>query len=396
MSRLAEAVVEGEENVKNFTPAKMILVVGLAIAGMIGLFVVKRLMAVEPPPKRALTRTIPLALGDLQPGTKIQSEHIGMGPWPADLVKDDMILSKEGLIGRTVKGAISRANPFKGRDLYAFGQLPPLVVTDGYQAMTIRAANNTAILDGLIKSGDHVDVHFTLNAQTTDPRVLKLGGMSMTLFRGVRVLVVNNDFVQSKLHAAQNSVTLEIPEKDANILLLASGKGELSLSFTRGTEGVATVALSDSDRATLEEILNLPPEEKPVPPTPQPPPPPPVMTRVYRRSNQVLNSFDPKTNQPLWNGTGYTGYGAGNGNPWPFGDNNTNGGNGAPNNGTAAPSTAPAAVPPGVPSSALPNTWPAPYGAPTYANPNFANPGYGPVPGYGPQYPAGPWVSRRF
>lgn len=399
---------------KNFTPAKMILVVGLAIAGMIGLFVVKRLMAVEPPPKRALTRTIPLALGDLQPGTLIKSEHIGMGPWPTEFVKDDMILSKEGLIGRIVKTPITRANPFRGRDLYAFGELPPLVVTDGYQAMTIRAANNTAILDGLIKPGNHVDIHFTLSALATDPRVTKLGGMTMTLFRGVRVLALNRDFVQAPLHTTQNSVTVEIPEKDANILLLASGKGELSLSFTRGNEGVATVAVSDADRATLEEILNLPPEPKPEPPAPPPPPPPaPTVTRVYRKSTHAVNAFDAKTNEPL--GNGYNGYGSGFGygyggsyanggnNDWPYG-NNANGnrannaynGNVNPNPANTNPNYNPGAVPPGVPS-----TWSAPNYGPNYGPPGYGAPGagpnsYGPGPGYAPQqYPIGPRLSRR-
>ena len=280
-----------------------------------------RLMAVEPPPKKALTRTIPLALADLPPGTLITKEHIGMGPWPADDVKGDVLLSATAPVGRVVKDGIKAATPIHGKSLYAFGELPPLKVSDGYQAVTVKSVDNAHMLNGLVKPGDHVDIKFTLKEMLTDPRVQKLGGLTMTLFRGVRVLAINRDFVQAPLSAAQNSVTVEVHENDANLLLLAAAKGELTLTYTENHSGKAAVAMEDSDRATLEQLLRL----EPLPPPPAPPKlDPPQVTDVYRRSGrQVLYFRDGyPSNGAYPPGYNPNGNGAGGANGWNYGNGN--------------------------------------------------------------------------
>ncbi len=356
---------------KSLTPAKLMILMVVLFACLIGAFIVKRLTAVEPVVKKATMRNIPLALADLPAGTVIKREHIGLGPWPTKEVVDDVMVSAPGIIGRIVKNGIKGVMPIRGSQLYAFGELPPLKVSDKYQAVTFKLTNNAAILDGLIKPGDFADIHFTLTTMLDDPRVKKLGGVSMTLFRGVRVIAINQNFVQAPVLTSQNSVTVEVPAESANLLLVAAGKGDLTLTYTKNDEGISTVAINDADRATLEELLSLPPI--PEPPAPPPPPQPlrldpALTTMIYRRSGRSANYF--RDNQPAQG-------------PYPSGyDNSINNLYGPGSNPTinnAPINNAPINNGPGY-NGPVNNYGPGNYGpgynAPGYNGPGYNGPGY--------------------
>lgn len=310
---------------RNLTPAKLVMLVFVALGLIIVAYVAKTLTAREAPPPRVTTRIVPMLTGDVLPGTVITAKMLGKGPWPAEDIKDDVLLSDTGIIDRVARMPMKAAEPIHGRALYQHGELPPIKVSDGYKAATIFIRNDAGLMNGLIKPGDHVDVSFTPTAPPGDPRWNKIGAMNVTLFKGVRVLAINRDFVQTPIQATGNSVTLEISDKDIALLRLAADKGELSLSYTSDTSGSATVSVENPDRATLEELLNLPPLPAPPPPPPPPPAPPALddpsrnTTQVYRRAGVQVNSF--YNGQPAsffdwgqWYGTqnpGYGGYGRG-------------------------------------------------------------------------------------
>jgi pilus assembly protein CpaB len=280
--------------VKNLTPAKLVMLVFVAMGAIIFLYVAKTLLAKEAPPPRIPPRMIPMATGDLMPGTVITEKHLGQGPWPASDLRDDVLLSNAGIVGRVVKEPIKAATPIHGKALYSHGQLPPLKVSDGFRAVTIRIKNGASLMEGLLRPGDHVDLIFTPAPMADDPRYAKIGGLAITLFKGVTVLAVNRDFVQNPLLAGGNSATLEIAEREVPLLLLAQEKGEIALSYTPQHGGFATVKPADPDRPTLEEILSLPPlPEPPAPPPPPPAPPEPNRnsTHIYRRSMMSVNGF---------------------------------------------------------------------------------------------------------
>lgn len=275
---------------KNLTPAKLVMLVFVAMGGMIVLYVVKTLTAREVPPPVNTTRVVPMLVGDLEPGTVITDRHLGRGPWPGNEIKDDVLLSEAGIIGRVVKVPMEAATPIHGNDLYAHGELPPLSVSQGFRAVTVSIREQAAIMNGLIKPGDFVDIQFTPNDLNDDPRYELVGGLSIKLFKGVRVLALNRDFVQTPIQATQNSVTLEIADEDTGILELCSRKGELTLQFTKTGDGRATVQVKDPNRPTLEEILQLPPvPEEPEPPAP--PEPDRFTSRIYRQSGMNTVRF---------------------------------------------------------------------------------------------------------
>lgn len=243
------------------TPAKVTMMMLMAVGGLIGLYVIKGLFAVE---KKADPRprsvTIPLAAGYLAPGTKITDTHIGLGPFPERELKEDHLRSSRVIVGRIVKEAIKPGDPIRGSQLYEPGENAPLEVAAGKQAVSISVKESSEMVDGLIRPGDYVDVYFRLDTQRTvglDDRLIRLGGVSMTLFKGVKVLALNKGFRQSTPLPTGNSVTLELTAAQTNVLLVAQPNGSISFSYNPNGEGDGQVALSNSDRATLWEILGL-------------------------------------------------------------------------------------------------------------------------------------------
>lgn len=242
------------------TPAKVTMLMLVAVASLIGLYVVKGLFATTKPVERPRIVTIPMATGQLTAGTKITDTHIGMGPWPEKELTRDMLRTTRVIIGRVVKETLKAGEPLKGSQLYEPGENAPLQVADGKQAIAINVKNSADIVDGLVKPGNFVDVHFAIDATASgaiDPRMTKLGGISMTLIKGVQVLALNKNFRQGPVLATGNSVTLELAKEQVNVLLVSQAHGTISLTYNADGQGDGGIALNNSDRATLWEVLGL-------------------------------------------------------------------------------------------------------------------------------------------
>ncbi len=276
------------------TPAKVTMLMLVAVGGLIGMYVIKGLFAVEKKVVRSQTVNLPLATAYLAPGTRITDTHVGLGPFLVKELKEDHLRSARVTVGRVVKKAIQPGNAIRGSDLYEPGENSPLEVGEGKHAISITVKNPTEMLDGLIKPGDYVDVHFTLNPQNAgglDERLVKLGGVSMTLLKGVKVLAVNKGFRQSPVLPTGNSITLELEPSQTNVLLVAQPRGTISFSFTPDGEGTGGIALNNADRATLWEIMGLrkpvqKPEVKPEEPEK------PFITETFRGAGGTSLQWD--------------------------------------------------------------------------------------------------------
>jgi pilus assembly protein CpaB len=181
--------------VKKLTPAKLIVMMMVAMGLLVALYIGKQLLAKEPP-RRVASRAVPMLVGDLDVGTVISEHHLGMGPWLGKDITGDVLLGRTAIIGRVVKRPMKGAEPIRGSDLFPMNELPPLTVSDGYRATTIHLTDNAAVMNGLLRPGDHVDIEFTpTNRVISDPRYQGIGGMSIVLFKGVRILAINRAFV---------------------------------------------------------------------------------------------------------------------------------------------------------------------------------------------------------
>lgn len=244
---------------KRLTPAAltmlMLVVVGLLVVG----YVAKNLLAREVPPPTDPILTVPMALADMEPGTVITEGHIATGRLRESQMVPETIRADAVVIGRVVKTKIQAARPILTTDLYAPGDFPPLQLAPGMRAVAVGLEDSTAAVDGLVRPGQYVDVHFTPSSYRDQEQT---GGLTITLFKGVKVLAMNRS-TGGGASRGGNNVTLELSKEQANILIQARDKGNLTLTYTPEGKGDGGVAVSREDRATLDEILGLEPVKQP-------------------------------------------------------------------------------------------------------------------------------------
>lgn len=245
---------------KRLSPATLTLLMLLIIGGLVLVYVGKKLLARDEAPPTDQLIDVPMAIADLEPGTKITKAHLAIGKLLQSKLTRDIVKSDRVLLDRVVKTKIKAAQAISTLDLYAPNDGPPLDISPGMRAVTISLADGTAAVDGLVKPGDYVDIHFVPAWQRDAARN---GGMIMTLFKGVRVIALNRSVSSSNEAAARgtNTATLEMTPDHANILLLASKKGQMTLVYTPDGKAENQFALREQDRAYLDEILGLKPIE---------------------------------------------------------------------------------------------------------------------------------------
>ncbi len=253
----------------------MLTVAAFAVICLLAVtFLFKKLWAtevVQAPPIPA--RTMPMAITEIEPGTVMTMKHIGNGPvGSGEKLAPDTIMNLDSLVGRIAKVRIPSAVPLQGSMFYAIGDYPGLQIEDGKRGVTINVDDATAILSGMIKTGQYVDVHMTTDAgagnrlQSTGGSVVsERTGMTTTLFKGVKVVAMNRGGAGSALQGSGTShnVTLELDEKQALYMLLAQQKGRIALTYNPTGAGPGGVNVkSESDRVTMEQLLGL--AEEPV------------------------------------------------------------------------------------------------------------------------------------
>ncbi len=307
------------------TPAFITLLLLAIVGGLIIIYIARSFMPKPVVQEPIGTRTVPMAAADIPAGTLLTDDHIVLGFLSKDKQTPDTIINKDVVVGRYALKDLKQAKAIRTGDLYAPGLRPPLKVAPGMRAVSIGLGDSTAVVDGLIKPGDYVDVHLTIDNNSADKRYR--GGFTMTMFKGVKVLAMNRLTHQSTLNRGTNTVTFELTPAQSNILLQAKTKGQLSITYTPNGLGSGGVDIAEADRAHFEEILGLPEIPRPKKP---------FTTELYRGSSRSLIRYDdeddyydrnydnyrnnratPWMEQPGWapprsNGGGYRGgYGGG-------------------------------------------------------------------------------------
>jgi pilus assembly protein CpaB len=242
--------------VKSLTPAKLTVFMLVAVGGLITAYIAKGLLATEDGPRSSGTRVVPMALANLKPGTMITEAHIGNGDMLISELQAETLLNERGVVGRIVKDPIAAAMPILSSQLYLPGEFPPLNVSAGMRAVAVSLSESESMVNGLLSPGQYVDVHWTPSSvDQSDPRFR--GGLTLTLFKGVKLLTISRE--ASDLGNSGNAVTLEVSPEQANILILARDKGEVTLTYNPQGKGTGSVAVGSEDRATLDELLGLRP-----------------------------------------------------------------------------------------------------------------------------------------
>jgi len=272
--------------VKSLTPAKVTLLMFGVFGVLIAAYIGKRLLAGKDEAPPVATRNIPMAISVLEPGTLVTEEHLGLGPIAIKNLKPEMMTSNKVIVGRIVKERIAAATPISTGQLYPAGETPPIQVEPGMRAISVPLESSVDLVDGLIKPGEYVDVHMTPTGLNNDKRLN--GGMTLTLFNGVRVNAINGSYTQNNSSRRGTNVTLELTPEQANIMILARDRGEITMSYTPEGKGDGGVAVSSAEKATLYEILGLKTPEEPKVEEP----PKPFVIEGYYGSSRSVNQFD--------------------------------------------------------------------------------------------------------
>ena len=264
---------------RRVTPAFLTMIMLLVVGGLVVLYVGKRLLAKPEAPPPAL-QTVPMAIQDLPVGTVITSEHLAKGRILASKLVPENALTNDPLIGRVVKNPITHATPIKTTDLYLPNEFPPLVLGAGMEAMTFPTGTASMTVDGIVKTGDRVNIQFT---PASAPDMNETGGYTMTLMKGIKVLAMNRNLAGAPARGrATGSMVVEVSPEQAKILLLCKDKGQLNMTYTTETENSGRIVLKDSEKATLAEILNVSPPDKPIAP---------IVTELYSGNGRRLHTF---------------------------------------------------------------------------------------------------------
>lgn len=279
---------------KRFSPATLTLLMLLIIGGLVIAYVGKKMLAREDKPVVDPLIDVPMAIADLEPGTKITKGHIAMGRLLQSKLTRDLVKTDRILIDRVVKTKIKAAQPISTLDLYPPNQGPPLKVGAGMRAVTISLADGVAAVDGLVKADDYVDIQF-VPAFYRD--LARNGGMIMTLFKGIKVIAMNRTITGvADASRGANTVTLEMTPDHANVLLLASRKGQLNLTYTPDGKAENQFVLREQDRAYLDEILGLKTPDAPKVEEPKRP----TVTEIFAGKNRSLSLFKDGLRPDRW------------------------------------------------------------------------------------------------
>ena len=263
----------------------------------------------EPPPKKAAApppKPVPVVLTatkDLRVGSLITATDVVWAP-----IKNGAILSAHMLRGRTkpadVIGAVVRREVFNGMPLTWSSIVRP--GQDGFLAAALRPnhravtilVNRATSQAGLIYPGDRVDVILTVEVK--EGRERETNTFAGTILEDVRVVAVDRQVEsnaggqgQPKRSSRGNAstVTLEVLPLEAERLVLATSRGEISLAMRSLTDGQRR----DSRTPTaFENLLSLPvaevpqepapPEPGPAAPAPAPAEPEQVRVQIFRGS----------------------------------------------------------------------------------------------------------------
>lgn len=249
------------------------MILFMMVAVLVGIYAWRRFFTSPPEQKpvvqQAPLRTVPMALTDLEPGTVITSQHVGMGPIRTDLLERDMFLTNRGIVGRVVKERITAAQPLRSSALYAPGELPDLKVGAGKVAYSMSLRDRVQMVDGMIKPGNRVDIMWYREVRTFANNIVESEGASaVMLMKGIKILAINRTTAALNASGRENTLTLEVTQPQAMALTMAVKNGTLEFLYSKslGDDPDSIQSKLDDDmKLTMRELMGIKKVDTPKP-----------------------------------------------------------------------------------------------------------------------------------
>ena len=230
----------------------------------------RQAMAVQPKAPEIVLPEVLVAAEMLPAGLVIKHDHLRWQKWPQDGLTEGYVVKSdttgiESLIGSVVRAGIGPGEPITANRIVRPGDRGFLaaILQPGMRAVAV-PINATSGIAGLIFPGDKVDViltHTINSERETEDRVRRA---SETVLRDIRVLATDQRTDRQDGEASlAKTVTLEVTQKQAEMLSVVTEIGKLSLSLrSLAVPQVSELAEAGEGEVETAKVLDLVMDEK--------------------------------------------------------------------------------------------------------------------------------------
>jgi Flp pilus assembly protein CpaB len=201
-----------------------------------------------------------VAATPIRRGAKVGDLDVKSVDWPAELIPEGVVTTKEEVVGRSALTGITTNEPLMKAKLsesvgsgFASNTIPP-----GMRACSIQTNGPSASVAGFVRPGDKVDVLLNLRGNTRDETG---GGSTLTLLQSAEILAIDDIMdvdaatVKMWMKEGVKSVTLLVTPEQASLVSLGQSVGTVSLALRNGNDQTVN---SETQPVTINQIRNLP------------------------------------------------------------------------------------------------------------------------------------------
>ncbi len=215
----------------------------------------------EPEPQIPLTQIL-IASRDMPLGHRIAPNDLEWQDWPEAHLNDTYFVSEMSpdsiteLAGSIVRTPIYSGEPMIERKIVRPGEngFMAAILNDGMRAVAVEISVETAA-GGFILPNDRVDVILTYDIEVAEGDILVERPTTQTVLQNVRVLAIDQTYseFEDESVVVGTTATLELEPRHAEVLMLATRMGDISLTLRGVAEaqrsGEAVVATSNIEAA---------------------------------------------------------------------------------------------------------------------------------------------------
>ena len=199
---------------------------------------------------------VAVAAADIGQGSRLAAASVQLVDWPSGSVPPGAITDLKLLNDRVTRADIGRGEPVLESKLAPPGTTGGLsaVVAAGKRAMTVRV-NDVVGVAGFALPGNFVDILVNLESRTSDSGKQEPSISKIVLERILVLAVAQESNRDDTKPRVVNAVTLELSPEQVEKLDLARSIGTLSLVLRNQVDPQP----ANTDGATRESVLGLPP-----------------------------------------------------------------------------------------------------------------------------------------
>lgn len=235
------------------SPMRLIILVGAAMAAMAAAFLVRNLaepttvtqtvteLQTEIQTKEVSEVKVLVARRDMAIGDRLATSDFEWAPWPENNIVDGYLTEAdnsdaiERMVGAIVRIPIYNREPVLPQKLVLAddSSLMAALLAPGMRAVSIEISTESAS-GGFILPNDKVDVILTHEVQVQTDQMVMERPISTTIIKNVRVLAIDQVFKPVEGGGSSqigNTATLEVSDKEAELVALSQRMGTLSLSL---------------------------------------------------------------------------------------------------------------------------------------------------------------------